>query len=220
MDNLKYMKKTNQLTATFLVPIFFAHSLLGAEIAPNTLEKQVRNTQYRLESQESELGYLKERIASFETVLETTHQEVTRLVSQAKDAIKNSSKTVDTKVDVVEKNIEKIAQDLKTFKKQANELATNISTIQKNLKEKEEIASLQAQQIKDLEQAMRLLTSALQTKTASSSNGKAYQKSYEVKPGDTLDKIAKELDTTVAKIKAENALQKDIIYPGQKLQVP
>lgn len=220
MDNLKYMKKTNQLTATFLVPIFFAHSLLGAEIAPNTLEKQVRNTQYRLESQESEIGYLKERIASFETVLETTHQEVTRLVSQAKDAIKNSSKTVDTKVDVVEKNIEKIAQDLKTFKKQANELATNISTIQKNLKEKEEIASLQAQQIKDLEQAMRLLTSALQTKTASSSNGKAYQKSYEVKPGDTLDKIAKELDTTVAKIKAENALQKDIIYPGQKLQVP
>lgn len=42
---------------------------------------------------------------------------------------------------------------------------------------------------------------------------------YEVKPGDTLEKIAKELGTTVELIKKANNLASDIIRVGDKLKV-
>lgn len=43
---------------------------------------------------------------------------------------------------------------------------------------------------------------------------------YQVKKGDSLDKIAKEFNTTVELIKKANSLKSDIIYAKQKLKVP
>ena len=42
---------------------------------------------------------------------------------------------------------------------------------------------------------------------------------YEVKPGDTLNKIAKQFNTTVELIKKSSNLNSDIIAPGRKLKV-
>lgn len=42
---------------------------------------------------------------------------------------------------------------------------------------------------------------------------------YEIKPGDTLTKIAKEFNTTVELIKKSNNLKTDKIFPGKKLKV-
>jgi lipoprotein-anchoring transpeptidase ErfK/SrfK len=44
-------------------------------------------------------------------------------------------------------------------------------------------------------------------------------KLYDVKPGDSLDKIAKEFNTTVELIKKSNNLSSDIIRAGQKLRI-
>ena len=209
------MKETSYLWLCLLTS-----SLLGAQTPPCSLDKQaasqIRSLQYKQENQDAELSYIKEKLAGFETVLETTHQEVSRLVAQARETVKNANGPMTAKVDVVEKNIEKLVKDLKTFKKQANDLTSALADTEKKLHKMDEITSLQAQQIKDLEQAMRLLASAVQTKSSTSESSGIYQ----VRPGDTLDKIAKELKTSAAKIKAENNLQKDTIYPGQKLQIP
>ncbi len=43
--------------------------------------------------------------------------------------------------------------------------------------------------------------------------------SYEIKPGDTLNKIAKEFNTTISLIKKSNNLSGDNIIPGRKLKV-
>jgi LysM repeat protein len=184
--------------------------------AEKQLHNQVKTMQYTIANQDSEIAYIKEKLASFETVLDSTHDEMAKLIAQAKSAVKKSSGTVETRVQAIEKNSEKIVSDLKTFKKQTNDLSKLLGELQTSLKEKEELLSLQAEQMKELEQAMRLLAQALQAKsTATTTSG-----TYQVKPGDTLDKIAKELNTTVASIKAENNLQKDIIHPGQKLKIP
>lgn len=42
---------------------------------------------------------------------------------------------------------------------------------------------------------------------------------YEIKPGDTLAKIAKEYKTTVDLIKASNRLNDDRIFPGKKIKI-
>lgn len=46
------------------------------------------------------------------------------------------------------------------------------------------------------------------------------QKSYRVRPGDSLEKIAKSNKTTVEKIKKLNALDHDLIVVGQELKLP
>lgn len=42
---------------------------------------------------------------------------------------------------------------------------------------------------------------------------------YEVKPGDSLYKIARRFDTTVALLKRSNGLKGDVIQPGEKLKI-
>jgi LysM repeat protein len=46
------------------------------------------------------------------------------------------------------------------------------------------------------------------------------QQSYLVQPGDSLYQIARKFNTTVAEIKAVNNLQSDVIYVGQRLNIP
>lgn len=48
----------------------------------------------------------------------------------------------------------------------------------------------------------------------------AYGASYQVKPGDTLWKIAQQFGTSVNALKSSNNLSSDMIYPGQILYVP
>jgi murein DD-endopeptidase MepM/ murein hydrolase activator NlpD len=48
----------------------------------------------------------------------------------------------------------------------------------------------------------------------------AERATYTVKPGDTLDKIADKLDTTVAELKTANKLKSNAIQPGDELKGP
>lgn len=59
------------------------------------------------------------------------------------------------------------------------------------------------------------------SKSTPSASNKSSQStiSYVVKPGDTLAKIAREHQTTVAQLKAQNNLTSDLIYVGQTLVV-
>lgn len=55
---------------------------------------------------------------------------------------------------------------------------------------------------------------------ASSSYAQNQSNLYEVKPGDTLSKIAKEYHTSIAELKLYNGLQANTVSQGQKLLVP
>ncbi len=183
---------------------------------PASLERSVQNMGYTIANQDQELARLKQKIQNQETVLDSMHAEVTQLIKAAKESQKSSSSQVDTRLKAMEKNIDKLLADLKTFKTHANESSSAISEIQKKIEKQEEVSALQAKQIKELENALRNLAGVLQT----SSGTKANPGEYRVKPGDSLDKIAKDHGTTVDAIKRANNLSKSTIYPGQKLDIP
>lgn len=186
-----------------------------------SVQRSLQNMSYSINNQDQELATLKQKIQNQESVLDSMHAEVSALIKAAKESQKSTSAQVDTRLKSMEKNLEKLVADLKQFKKHANESSTSFTEIQKKLAEQQEISSLQGQQIKDLENALRHIATALQVKGSqniasdTSSSGE-----YRVKAGDTLEKIAKSHGTTIDAIRRENNLSKDIIYPGQKLHIP
>ena len=65
---------------------------------------------------------------------------------------------------------------------------------------------------------MRILLSLISTVLLTVSTANAF--TYTVKTGDSLGKIAHRFGTTVTEIKRINHLRSNIIYPGQKLEIP
>ncbi len=189
----------------------------GAAASLYELQRSVQNMSYSISNQDAELAHLKQKIVNQESTLDSMHAEVSALIKAAKESQKSTGAQVDTKLKSMEKNIDKLVSDLKQFKKHANESADSFAEIQKKLAHQQEISSLQAQQIKELESALRNIASALQTKTGVE---KSASGEYRVKAGDSLEKIAKEHGTTIEAIRRENSLTKDTIYPGQKLHIP
>lgn len=189
------------------------------------IARTIQSLSHTVQNQDQEIYSLKQKIQNQETVVESMHSEVSALIKAAKESQKSSGAQLDTKLKSMEKNLDKLVSDLKQFKKHANDSSTTISEIQKKLKEQQDVADIQAQQIKDLETALRSLASAMQTKVApskaaSTSSSSTSSGEYKVKSGDSLEKIAKDNGTTIEAIRKANNLQKDTIYPGQKLVIP
>lgn len=199
--------------------LFMMTGTLFAEVPASnqSISRSLQNLSYSVNNQDQEIATLKQKFHNQETILDSMHAEVKELIKAAKESQKNSGEKVDSRLKSMEKNLDKLVSDLKQFKKHANDSSSSLGQLEKKLKEQEEISSLQAQQIKDLESALRTLANALQVKAPSStcSSGE-----YRVKAGDSLEKIAKENGTTIEAIKRENNLTKNTIYPGQKLHIP
>jgi LysM repeat protein len=200
-----------------LLAVFYTTSPLTASDGAAPLQRTLQNMSYSISNQDTEIAHLKQKIQNQESILDSMHSEVTALIKSAKEQQKSTGNQVDTRLKSMEKNIDKLVADLKQFKKYSEGSASSFDEIQKKLSKQEEIIQLQAQQIKDLESALRHLASAMQTKSspATSTPGE-----YRVKSGDSLEKIAKEHGTTIDAIRRENSLTKDVIYPGQKLHIP
>ena len=200
--------------------LIFIVGTLSAEVPTASLQqlqRSVQNMSYSVSNQDAELAHLKQKIQNQESTVDSMHTEVSALIKAAKESQKSTGAQVETKLKSMEKNIDKLVADLKQFKKHANESAESFAEIQKKLAHQQEISTLQAQQIKELESALRNIASALQVK---SGGDKLSAGEYRVKSGDSLEKIAKEHGTTIEAIRRENSLTKDTIYPGQKLQIP
>jgi LysM repeat protein len=213
--------KFNQKLALFFIAIA---GTLEADVpaTSQSVARAVQNLTYSVNNQDQEIAALKQKIQNQETVVESMHSEVSSLIKATKDAQKKTGDQVDSKLKSMEKNLDKLVADLKQFKKHANDSSSTFADLQKKLKEQEEISTLQAQQIKDLEAALRSLATAMQSKVApkTSQSGGESGGEYKVKSGDSLDKIAKDQGVSIEAIRKANNLQKDTIYPGQKLVIP
>lgn len=200
--------------------LFMMTGTLFAEVPASnqTISRSLQNLSYSVNNQDQEIATLKQKFHNQEAILDSMHTEVKELIKAAKESQKNSGEKVDSRLKSMEKNLDKLVSDLKQFKKHANDSSSSLGQLEKKLKEQEEISSLQAQQIKDLESALRTLANALQVKAPASSASSSGE--YRVKAGDSLEKIAKENGTTIEAIKRENNLTKSTIYPGQKLHIP
>ncbi len=121
---------------------------------------------------------------------------------------------LERKVANLEKTLEKVANDLRTLSSTASQALSKIQGVELDLvshdKRLDEVAKLKG--------TLTNISKAISQKSVSESTSSA--KSYRVKAGDSLEKIARSHSISVDTLRKLNALSNDKILIGQELRLP
>lgn len=195
----------------------FAAFLFLTAGALNAVPPQMARERQSVQNFESELSYLKQKVDNQEDRIESLREEIAKLVKATKELTASQASSTDAKVQKVEKNLEKLVSDMKQFKTHANESNELIKELQKAVAQAQANGELHSRQVEGLETALKSLTKAMQADVKSSNQSRSC---YRVKKGDTLEKIAKEFQTTASAIKELNGLSSNTIRLDQELKIP
>jgi|SRR5579862_1271286 len=183
--------------------------------ALDELRLELSDVKHELHSARVEINLLEEKLAK---------QEHTLSLSKNQDAQKQNEKktyaaqldSLEKKVERLEKILDKAAIDLRTLNAHENKAVVR-------LQELESVIALQEKKFEEIAKLKSTLTTiskaigrSAQTTIAASSRP---IQTYNVKPGDSLEKIARSHHMTVDAIKQLNQLSQDKILIGQELKV-
>jgi LysM repeat protein len=173
---------------------------------------------HEINNHETEIKTFDEKVQSLETIIDSLRQNSSEVVQAHKEALKDSSATLEMKINSLETTTKGLVADLKQFKNHANETASALSQYKQKLSELEKILEIQNDNLGSLQSAIKSITDALQVKSNfQTSSG---EKTYRVASGDSLEKIARKHQTTIQVLKELNGLNNDKIIVGQILKMP
>lgn len=213
------MKMTVNSTQRWLIAIFalvFLADGAWAARRPSYEENQsvvlreildsVDDMRHEVKNHEAEIRMFEEKFKTQEDIIDALRQQVAEAVKAIKESLKSQSTALEMKLANQEKS-------------QVNDLGTILADYKRRIGELEKTIEIQNRNLENLQAAMKALTEVLQGKSAGGSDKIAEGAIYRVKAGDTLEKIAKQNNTTIKKLKELNNLKNDQIIVGQKLQL-
>lgn len=187
-------------------------------VALREMRDSLDDMRHEVSNHEIEIKTYDEKLRNLETIIDSLRQQSADIALVHKDALKDSSATLEMKLNSLETTTKGLVADLKQFKNHANETASAMAQHKQKLSDLEKILEIQNQNLDSLQTAIKSLSEALQVKSnlpvASS------EKLYKVAPGDSLEKIARKHQTTIQVIKELNGLVNDKIIVGKTLKVP
>ncbi len=180
----------------------------------------------------SGVGHVKEETAvidvtlqQVETRLDDSRREVHCLQSDLQfmenriQQLENSLasvKNISRQIQSLEIKQQEILKDIKQLFAHANETSASFSQNKNRLSEFEKELSLHNQKLNEVHQ----LKGSIESVAESIKQISTAETLYRVKPGDSLDKIAKKYKVSLESLKKANHLDQDRIMVGQELQIP
>jgi len=156
-------------------------------------------------------------IADLKHALHGTEVEVKLLEERmevAEGSIDSARESTDLnrKIVVLEKNLDKLASELRALTHFSTQTTAALSSY------RQQIGAIDSKldEIAKLRSTLTELSRAELSRSASS----VETSSYQVKPGDSLEKIARKYQISVDALKRENNLSSDKIVVGQQLAIP
>ena len=165
-------------------------------IALSEMRIELADLKHTLNNTQVELQILEEQVRNQEALLKKTKNLPSAAPAEGKLSF------VEKRLAVIEQSQEKIHADLKQLSSHANQTSSCLTQYSAKITNLE-------QTIKDVLD----LKSSLKTFTSSSEN-------YTVKPGDSLERIAKNHKVSVESLKKANQLSQNKILIGQELKIP
>lgn len=200
----------------------------------NNTSAVIEELQNHLDDIRVESSNHESEIRMFEEKLNNQELAVDSLWKQFHEANQNNRENVRGAIEQLEMklaNLEGVStgslSDIDNLKKTTNSSKDLVAQQKQKIGQLEKVIEVQSQNIEHLQVALQALMDALQIKDVAISTEDPYHSLssgpiYQVKPGDSLEKIARRNHTTVAKLKEINHLtnNKDLIIVGQKLKLP
>jgi len=207
-------------------PIFGAPKRYAYEEDTYTALREMRDTledvRHEVNNHETEIRMYEEKLRTQEIILDAFRQEFSEAYHTQKDLLKGTSINLEAKIAGIESTCKGLAADLRQLKSHANDSASVLAQYKQKFTEIDKLVEAQNQNIDNLQAALKAMMEAMQVKAGqdTASNSPNQGKTYRIKPGDSLEKIARHNQTSVQVLKELNNLSEDKIIVGQKLQLP
>lgn len=201
-----------RLAASFFLLAFLSGCSMfeGSSTATSVQEKSPTALEHEVSNCSAEIAVLQRRLA----YLEGTQGEMQQSIS------KNAgSENLSARVAKLESSQTALQGDVKAMKARTSEISSSLKAMADSSSKLEKTSSTHQESLKGLDTAVRALTEAMQK--GITSKEVASGKTYKVKPGDTLGKIALDNNTTVQALLSLNEIKSgNHIVAGQELQIP
>jgi LysM repeat protein len=226
MENIWHSFRRQLRTVFLLLLLVQANAGFAARFRPTYEEDRtivlreildsLNDLRHQINNHENEIRIFEEKFHTQEEIVDALRLQVAESVKIVKDTLKQHHAGIEAKFS----NFQEANHDLKNHASDATSL---LSDYKKRILDLEKTVELQSRNMENLQAALVSIAEILQIKEAPpisnpilSANGKIYK----VKSGDSLEKIAKQNNTTIKKLKELNNLTNDQIIIGQKLQLP
>lgn len=175
------------------------------------LRLEIDDIKHALNTTQVELNLLDERLKKQNNAARTqaNAKDVTGLSQLA-----STVSTMEKKVSKLEKILEKITNDLRTLNTSTNQTQSKLLAIESNLSSHDQ----RLNEVTKLEKTLHTISKAIGKESPSQATSQRV-KSYRVKAGDSLEKIAKTQHISIETLRKINNLTSDKIMIGQELKV-
>ncbi len=183
------------------------------DLAFDELRIELGDLRHATQAQKVEIQLLQERLRDQEAALDSTNKNRTR-----SDTLTGQLAAVEKKVLLVEKQQERLLSDLRLLSKHYEQSGSGLNTLQDKITSLQSQLEQHASRLNDIQQ-LKATLSQVSRAISEKSTSPAESKHYRVKAGDSLEKIARQNNLSVQKLKKINNLSTDRIFSGQELLI-
>jgi len=185
------------------------------ELTLHELQTNLDDVRHDLNCFQTEMQILDGRIKYYENALSGLKEQDLDKQQSKIDLLAQQVAALEKKISVVERLNDSGSRDLQQLTSHANETTAALSQFKSRITELEQEIQSQNQRFEQVAKLKGHFEGL--AKHLSNASDK---KIYKVRPGDTLDKIARFHQTTAERIKKANDLNQDLIVVGQELVIP
>lgn len=202
--------KTSTLFIGLLVavPLFAANPYQEVILSLQELRASFYDYARDLHEQKVELDILHEKSTKLEKEVSECKEEAKKGGASSQKLASSQMGSLETRLSSLEHQQEGFVKDLKLLKTCLEQSNTQLATCLDGLSRLEKEL---AQESTNLKNSLKSMLALLKEEEATP---------YLVKQGDSLGKIAQDHKINIKTLKEFNNLSSDIIFPGQKLQIP
>lgn len=181
------------------------------ELSLHKVRTEVEDIKHELNTYEIEHHVIEGKLIDQEQVIASLRQQVAELKSGRLDSFVQELQNLEKKLLQVTKKQDKIVADIRQLSSHANDTTTALSQYKDKVAQFEKSIheqTVQLQEISKIKEGISKLAEADQEKT------------YTVKAGDSLERIARDNNTTVDDLKRINKMTTDLIVIDQLINLP
>jgi len=181
------------------------------ELSLHKVRTEVEDIKHELNTYEIEHHVIEGKLIDQEQTIASLRQQVAELKSGKLDSFVQELQNLEKKLQQVSKKQEKIVTDIRQLSSHANDTTTALSQYKDKIAQFEKAIQGQNVQLQEISKIKEGITKLAEVENP---------KTYKVKAGDSLEKIARDNHTTVEELKRLNQMTTDLIVIDQLINLP